>query len=1417
MRTRTMILGHTAMLIVMAGVVVCSTAHAAATVFLQDGKGFWWDFDGAGAVIDGSAVDHETTDAFDGAMRLSVDGNAFPSASQITETGGRVVATGPATMSGLSVMRRAYVPNAPGEGWACFMEYFQNPTAADISVTAQVLGNVGSDNDTTVTASSSGDAVFTPADRWVTSDDNNDAAGDPSLSFNYWGVGAAVTPSAVLLPASQDDYYVNYLITVPAGLRVVLMHFTSQNANNAAARATAEHIDALPAAALVGLYEDFSPVVNWNIPSDMEVTPTGPFTPSGQQGGPFAPATCQYTVRKAGTGSFNWSVTAPSWISLTYDLEPDGMGTVDATLNTGANSLTPGVHNAAMVFHNLTAGMDTIRNIQLTVRERLGVTPETGYAAEGFQGGPFTQENIVYTLANTGTNGDLDWSVTGPAWLDITPNTGVLIVAATTPVTVAPNAAAQALAPGTHTGTLTFLNETFGTPVTRDVQLVVNERMAITPADRFVSRGRLGGPFSPATNIYTLTNRGALPIDWSVAAPATWLTFAPPSGTALAPGASVDITATINGAADTMGLGDHPGTITFTNTTYGSLLTREALLRIHGVVFVDASLPAAGNGSSWAQAFKSIQAGIDSAAPSKSMVWVADGTYTERIAMAEGVDVYGGFVGNETQLSERAPAAHVAIIDGNEGGSVVTFAAIADAGLDGFTIIHGHAAGLAPLNCGGGVRCDGASTTNFIGHCMIRNNKADYRGAGIYCGNGAAPFIDNCVIVGNETNADFGGGIGCVESSPAIRNCNVCANHGRFGAGIGCIKASPTVENCVISGNLSSSYNSTTSVWDGSGGGGVFAHDHSSPTITNCVISGNYTRNWSAGALYCQGTSKPVLTNCTISSNVSRHEDPAAVPHGGVVVNTGSAPTLVNCILHAIKGTAIVEEGPWPSIPANQAEVFVTNCLFEGNTPTDFHNDIMGVGTDYSGGDVINAHVNGAANNLAGNPLPQFATGITGTWSVAPAYNAVDNVTVLTTTASLPGNLSGALLNADTAQERHAFILDATAHTIRVVGDITSATGLFGYADSGDMFAVLDYHLLGNSPCIDAGKSAGASILPRDLDGHTRVQHGAVDLGAYENAAPGSVTVGIALAGAPVINTPTVDFLVTFSRAIASGLTEADFAIRATGGQTGATIDSVSGHDYRWVVTVQIGAGNGTLSVDLLDTSPAVTDVIGNALAGNYTTAPAYTIDLLNFTTQPQGGYKRPGESFDFDVLAEGGVDAVHYGWKKGGEPILGSPDAPHFELSSNLVLDDTGIYTCDATDGTITVTSNTAALQVASPLHIVTQPRGGHKLIDTPCTFFVETSGGFQPLTYVWKHNESPILTATGASFTIDRLKLEDTGSYTVTISGAYVDVAQSEPAMLYVSTTLPVPVLDLAGVAGLVCLLAWRGRRAIQRRNTQ
>jgi hypothetical protein len=186
---------------------------------------------------------------------------------------------------------------------------------------------------------------------------------------------------------------------------------------------------------------------------------------------------------------------------------------------------------------------------------------------------------------------------------------------------------------------------------------------------------------------------------------------------------------------------------------------------------------------------------------------VAEGVYFENIA----------FSGNDITLQSTEPTnpdvVATTIIDGNQGGAVVTFAGTETARcvLSGFTITHGHG---HPDEGGGGVNGDGTRAT--IQNNTITANSA--HGGGGLCGCHGA--IQNNTITRNSAGGDGGGLRGC---DATIRNNIIAGNSAYYGGGLH--DCDSTISNNTISGN--------TAVW---GGGGLAYCDG---LIWNCIVWDN--------------------------------------------------------------------------------------------------------------------------------------------------------------------------------------------------------------------------------------------------------------------------------------------------------------------------------------------------------------------------------------------------------------------------------------------------------------------------------------------------------------------------------------------------------------------------------------------------
>lgn len=367
------------------------------------------------------------------------------------------------------------------------------------------------------------------------------------------------------------------------------------------------------------------------------------------------------------------------------------------------------------------------------------------------------------------------------------------------------------------------------------------------------------------------------------------------------------------------------------------------------VIYVSRAGNDANDGSSWAKAKRSITAALNIAEPGDEL-WVRYGQYRERITLKDGVALYGGFQGTETDLAQRPPFPrpvgdpYETVLDGQLSGTVVTSPPTAQQPyrLDGFTIRNGNAengggivcvgAGgdkLTVVDCtilansasgsgggvycknsrpaflrcliltnsarnGGGVFCDNASPT--LTECTITQNSASDDGGGTYFAAGSSATVNACMISENVANG-VGGGLLCDNASPGLAVCTINSNRAGSGGGVFCRgdNAAPSLTDCIIS------HNAAIATGDYAGGGGVYCVDNSSPVFENCTISHNTaggaqnTRWGGGGGVYCRLTSRSILRRCIIAHNT--HTSPARYGGGGDIYLNFSSPTLVDCVI----------------------------------------------------------------------------------------------------------------------------------------------------------------------------------------------------------------------------------------------------------------------------------------------------------------------------------------------------------------------------------------------------------------------------------------------------------------------------------------------------------------------------------------
>jgi len=133
--------------------------------------------------------------------------------------------------------------------------------------------------------------------------------------------------------------------------------------------------------------------------------------------------------------------------------------------------------------------------------------------------------------------------------------------------------------------------------------------MTVSPAGGLTSSGTAGGPFTPASQSYTVTNTGSAPMNWTASKAQSWVTLSATGGT-LAAGANTTVTVSIGTGANSLAASgtSYTDTVTFANTTNGTgNTTRPVSLTVTAasaaLSITTASLPIGTVGTAYSQLF----------------------------------------------------------------------------------------------------------------------------------------------------------------------------------------------------------------------------------------------------------------------------------------------------------------------------------------------------------------------------------------------------------------------------------------------------------------------------------------------------------------------------------------------------------------------------------------------------------------------------------------------------------------------------------------------------------------------------------------------------------------------------------------------------------------------------------------------
>jgi len=284
-------------------------------------------------------------------------------------------------------------------------------------------------------------------------------------------------------------------------------------------------------------------------------------------------------------------------------------------------------------------------------------------------------------------------------------------------------------------------------------------------------------------------------------------------------------------------------------------------LMADAIIYVRAGAAGANDGTSWEDAYISLQSALEDAV-SGDEIWVAAGVYTPTVRttpadartatfmLKQGVALYGGFAGIETVREQRDWRANLSILSGDldhndaadwrgivtdtiaiagDNAYHVVSADVVTATLDGFVITAGKATGADPHHLGGGLYTNGGHTT--VTHVGFWGNQALEAGGGFFDRQGQVTLAQ-LVFAGNLANR--GGGMYFYHDTGIIVNSLFAKNRSEISGGaLWDEAANSTVRNCTFADNEAGTQAGAILSW---GGGNAV-------TLQNSIVWANTAPN----------------------------------------------------------------------------------------------------------------------------------------------------------------------------------------------------------------------------------------------------------------------------------------------------------------------------------------------------------------------------------------------------------------------------------------------------------------------------------------------------------------------------------------------------------------------------------------------
>jgi predicted outer membrane repeat protein len=315
------------------------------------------------------------------------------------------------------------------------------------------------------------------------------------------------------------------------------------------------------------------------------------------------------------------------------------------------------------------------------------------------------------------------------------------------------------------------------------------------------------------------------------------------------------------------------------------------------IIYVRAGATGANNGNSWTNAYTSLQSALASA-PTGSEIWVGAGVYkptttsdrTLSFNLKQGVEIYGGFAGNESSREQRNWEVNRTILSGD----------IRSIGASGDNSYHVVSASSSITSS---TRLDGFNIQDGNG------DRAFDLGAGIY-NVGGSPILANLLITNNS--AYSGGGMSTSGGNPEVinvtfnNNTALSTDGGAIYSGVAFDDGGITLKGVTFINNKAESdggaiynYYSNLGLTNVSflnntakGDGGAIVNQRGTIGLNYANFVGNKS-NDDGGAIYSDDGETAII-NSTFRNNSASGSNDA---FGGAVSNRGGTNNLINVVL----------------------------------------------------------------------------------------------------------------------------------------------------------------------------------------------------------------------------------------------------------------------------------------------------------------------------------------------------------------------------------------------------------------------------------------------------------------------------------------------------------------------------------------